>query len=460
MEKEKIILPELKISEYTISNSLPDTISKCVQLMDTPAEKMMAIYSGITIAGALMPHAWFNYDNKRNYPQTMFVIVFPPASGKGKVALFNRLMSKINLEQKAINNKLLADYQAKLKLQQSLLKKGGQMEHPTKPSLKLITLPGNTTSSKLIQQLAENNGEMSALMIETEIDGLTNMMGNQFGSDNSMILRKIFHNETISQMRKNNNEHLEATNPKMAILLTGTPSQISKLFKSNKDGLNTRFGVLTGNTPLCWKDVKPCDSCIPLEEEFDKIGEVFYAVYHKFKKKRIELKFTDEQWSILNETGTKWLEESKSKYGEYATGIAKRHVNMIGRVACTLNMLNVFEKKIETEVILCGDTDFQNALWLMQHSFDSALKLFDLLPGDGKSNERLEEFFIMIPEKFQRKEISFVREHFNISDRSIDRLLEKLVANQKLKSPKRGYYEKNAMSEAQNGETKIINTLN
>lgn len=447
-------------SEFTITDNLPNTISSCVNLMNTPEEKMMAIYSGITIAGALMPHAWFNYDNKRNYPQTMFVIIYPPASGKGKVALFTRLMSKINAEQKQHNNRLLKDYQSKMKVYQSLLKKGEQIEHPTKPNLKLITIPGNTTSSKLIEQLAENNGQMSALMIETEIDGLSNMMGNQFGSDNSMILRKIFHNETISQMRKNNNEHLEAVNPKMAILLTGTPSQVSKLFKSNKDGLNTRFGVLTGNTPLVWKNVKPCDACTPLDEEFDQIGEIYYSIYQYFKKRSIELKFTDEQWETLNEIGPKWLKISESKGGEYATGIAKRHVNMIGRVACVLAMLKLYEEKIEDDVIYCTEEEFQNSLWLMQHSFDSALKLFELLPGEAKPDDRSAEFFAMIPEKFQRKEIAPLMEHFNISERSIDRLLEKLVRNEQLRNPKKGFYEKTILSETTDGETKINNYLN
>jgi hypothetical protein len=55
----------------------------------------------------------------------------------------------------------------------------------------ILLISANTTSSKLTEQLAENNGEMMALLFETETDAMTNMMGNKFEGDNSMIIPLI-----------------------------------------------------------------------------------------------------------------------------------------------------------------------------------------------------------------------------------------------------------------------------
>jgi hypothetical protein len=436
---------EQNIKQASIIRQLPKTIYRCVELMETDDEKMMAMYSAITVTGALMPNVWFNYDNKRTYVQIMVVIVYPPASGKGKVALFNVLMKKINAEQRESNNKLLRNYNAKMKAYYKSVKNNDYADIPEKPTLKLITIPGNVSSAKLIEQLAENNGQMSALTIETEIDGFTNMLKSQFGSDNGMIHRKLFHNENISIMRKNNNEHLEAINPKMAILLTGTPVQISSLFRNNRDGLNSRFTVVSGEGSLNWKNVQPCDSCIPLDIEFENIGKTYYAIYHHFKDRSIEIKFSDEQWTVCNELGDNLLKRCVKESDEFA-GIAKRHINMLARIASTLTMLRYFEENQTQDVVYCSAIDFKTAIWLINQSFEAAINMFIHLPGEPKSDDRSDEFFELIPEQFKRKEISPLKDDLGVSDKWIDRMLVKLVNQGRLLKLSHGKYEKVALS--------------
>jgi hypothetical protein len=436
---------EKGITQFSIIKGLPKTISRCVRLMDTPDEKMMATYSAITVAGALMPKVWFNYDNKRTHLQVMVVIVYPPASGKGKVALFNLLLKRINQEQRESNNKLLRVYNLKMKDFQKALKNGGFPDPPEKPSLKLLTIPGNISSAKLVEQLAENNGNMAILTIETEIDAFTNMFTSPFGGDNAMMLRKIFHNENISVMRKTNSEHLEAENPKMALLLTGTPIQISSLFKNNKDGLNSRFIVLSGAGSSDWKDVQPAESSVPLDEQFERIGNTFYAIYHHFKELEIEIKFSEEQWAALNMLGTAWLERCITVNEDFA-GIAKRHVNMIVRVASTLTVIRFFEQKQTKDVIHCADIDFKTAVGLLKYSFESALDVFTKLPDEAVPKDRSDEFFNLIPESFKRKEIAPLKNTLGVSDKWIDRILVKLVNHGRLLKLSHGKYEKVALS--------------
>lgn len=424
----------------------PKTITRGANLLDTKDEQIMGIFASTVITGALMPKVWFNYDNKVSYPQIYVAIIKPPGSGKGKLALFQRLVNKIDIYLLQKNNEAIRSYNLQMKVYERKLKNpvdGEALVLPIKPSLKLLSVPGNTTSSMLNQQIAENKGEMVVFIMETEIDGLTNMMGNfKFGGDNSMIFRKCFHNEPVSQMRKGNSEHLVANNPKLSILITGTPSQVGQLFKSNKDGTFSRYAICSSNSEDKWKDIKPCEDCHPLDESFDSIGEIYYDIFHHFANRELEVKFTDDQWEAMNTYGASWHKISNEVGGENATSIAKRHINMMARVATTYTAIRSFEEKNESDCINCNDDDFANAFWLIEQSFQNALELFKELPGEQKEKSNDEDFFELLPSTFKTAELAPLRKQLNVSDKTIERKLKKLVDNKKLISTKKGYYEK------------------
>ena len=81
---------------YTAINDLPDLVKGTVNLMESPQEKYMGLYATSVLTGALMPHVWTNYDGNVNYPALMLLVSFPPAAGKGKLALLPLVLKKIN----------------------------------------------------------------------------------------------------------------------------------------------------------------------------------------------------------------------------------------------------------------------------------------------------------------------------------------------------------------------------
>lgn len=432
--------------------NLPKMLSECVSLMDTIEEIKMILYSLTTITGSLMPKVWFNYAGKINFPALMTLISFPPASGKGKLSLLSLLLTPITKELKEQNSIALRKYDAEQKLYERNHRTVNIGEPPQKPNLPILVVPGNTTSSKLIEQLAENDGKKMVLLFETETDALTNMMHNKFGSDNSVILRKAYHHETISQMRKHNAEHLEVTSPKMAIVVSGTESQIPKLFHSNQDGLLSRFLIVKGDAPLIWKNVKPCDVCTPLNFEFEKLAKDFYQLYKFYELKNVEVKFTNSQWDKINKIGEQWLMQSNEEAGENATSIAKRHPNMALRIASVFTMVRYYEEKREDLIVYCSDTDFNNANWMMEESYKCSLEVFHSLPGKKKENDsRIEEFYNLIPNEFQTKELAPIQEQMKIAERTKSRFLKQLVESGRLTSPKKGFYQKVSMADLADG---------
>ena len=426
-----------------IINGLPEPLKTVVNLMDTAEEKKMAMYASIVVAGSLMPHGWINYDSKVNYPALMLLISFPPASGKGKLALLARLVEKVSLEQTEANRSAIKNYRTALRIFEKAVRKGEEAIMPEKPRLPLLLVPANTTSAKLTEQLSENAGEMMALLFETEVDALTNMMSNKFGQDNSMIIRKVYHHETISQMRKTNDEHFEVRKPKMALVLTGTPSQTPKLFTSVKDGLFSRFMIVTGDAPIAWKDVDPCEECHPLDGKFEDLSTEFHRIYHYFKDKNVEVKLTEFQWTCLNNMGKIWLSECSEEGGEYAISIAKRHGNMIARVAIVLTLLKYYNRKSADEKVICEDDDYMTAEKLVEHSLQNSLALFKEIPGDEMhGRDELSEFYDHLPFEFCTKELKPLEKVLDRSARTIGRMLKRLVDMKWLYQVKKGKYRK------------------
>jgi hypothetical protein len=308
--------------------------------------------------------------------------------------------------------------------------------------------------------LAENNGEIFALIFETEIDGITNMMGSaQFGKDNSMILRKAYHNESVSIMRKSG-DHYEISSPKLSIVLTGTPSQLNGLFQSVEDGLYSRFLIVNGSVPLLWKDVQPCESCTPIEVKLEKLAQDFYAFYLKMKDLDVEFKLTNEQWRRINDFGENRLKASFDIGGEYATSVAKRHALMIARIACILSMMRYFKNGDSAEVFICEDRDFETALSMVTESFDCSMDIFLSLKKqkDKEGDSKMMELFERMPTRFKTNELSPLVKSLRIADRTMYRHLEELVKLGKLISPSKGYYEKNVMAVMADGSNYSPNT--
>lgn len=437
---------------FAAINDLPDLLKETVNLMESPQEKYMSLFATTVVTGSLMPYVWTNYDGKVNHPALMLSVSFPPAAGKGKLALLPLVLKKINDELRETNNHLMKTYRMEVKEYEKNKKAGNLTPPPEKPRLPILLIPANTTSSKLTEQLAENNGQMTALLFETETDAMTNMMGNKFGGDNSMIFRKVFHHEQISQMRKSDSEHLDVLNPKMAIVLTGTPSQVPRLFHSNQDGMLSRFMTISGTASIVWKDVQPCETCVPLNTLFEEKAAAYYKLYQYFKERNVEVKFTNEHWNLLNETGARRLEHSNIEGGENATSIPKRHANMTIRIATILTMVRYFQNQLTSNIILCNDQDFQIASWMAEESYQCSIELFKDLPGEkNEGDERLEEMFDMLPIQFKPKELAPLCKSLNISKRTAERMLDKLKKAGRLTSVKKGEYEKVLVADVTHG---------
>jgi hypothetical protein len=434
----------LQVSQLNLEaviSRLPKTLQDCVTEFKTEEQRLIATYAVTVLAGSLMPEVCIRYANKVEHPCLMLLISMPPASGKGGLNLMYKLLEGINSKMRTENDEAMRSYLRELKALEELKDKSIPLPKPPKQPLHLI--PGNTTSSKMNEQLAENDGIIASLIMETETDGLSMMLSNKMGEANSILFRKAFHHEYESQLRKRKGEHLVISRPKLVIIVSGTPSHIKGLFKGNEDGLFSRFMIVTGNSPLIWEDVRPTPGKRSLDEVFTELGKNFTALFEHFKDKKLEVQFSSYQWDKINSIGEDYMIHSVEEAGDYASSIAKRHANMLCRIAAILTAVRHFESKSTSEVLYCGGADFESALWMVDQSAKNALEVFKQLEGKyKKGNSKKEAFLSAMPETFVLSEVANLYAELNIKKRTVNRYVQQLMKEGQLECLAYAVYRK------------------
>ena len=83
---------------------------------------------------------------------------------------------------------------------------------------------GQQFSSAVYRALEANGG--SGMIFETEADTLTNMISNKEYGNYSDLLRRAFHHETVSMVRVTDQVNIEIEEPRLAVIMTCTGSQL------------------------------------------------------------------------------------------------------------------------------------------------------------------------------------------------------------------------------------------
>lgn len=117
-------------------------------------------------------------------------------------------------------------------------KKSGGMDMPQEPPLRTLIVPANSSASAFLRIAKDNDGII--LLFETEGDTLSQTLKSDYGNY-SDVLRKAFHHEVLSMSRCKDREMSEVEQPRISVVLAGTPGQVNRLISNEEDGLLSRF---------------------------------------------------------------------------------------------------------------------------------------------------------------------------------------------------------------------------
>ena len=316
--------------------------------------------------------------------QLLFLFVTAQASaGKGRLSLCRRLVEPVHRQLRDINK---LEYSAYKRDQAEYVanKNNPDIEPPVEPPLRMLFIPANSSATAVFQILNANAGV--GLMFETEGDTLAQTFKSEHGNY-SDGLRKAFHHEKISYLRRKDHEYVTLETPKLSTVLSGTPRQIQTLVHDSENGLFSRFIFYYMNMRLQWMDVFATpNGCESLDRTFDRLGEEFFSFYKNINTLgSMTFQLSESQQTIFNG----FFEELQVEYfdicGQDYIGTVRRLGLITYRIAMILTAVRLMDTGELSQAVTCSDTDFGISLSMARVLVQHAARVFQMLPTDNAS---------------------------------------------------------------------------
>lgn len=251
-------------------------------------------------------------------------------------------------------------------------------------------------------------------------------------------MRCAYHHEPISYVRKTNNERIEIEDPFLAILLSGTPLQVPRLFGNTENGLFSRFAFFSFDSDPVWdRYLHKRSHGLDLKEYFMEMGQELLEMYLKLERieNRLEFNLTEKQWELFHDYYEANHDSYINAFGATAGSSIKRLGLMTFKVAMILSTSRYLHSPIPDE-LTCKDDDFQLAMEISEVLINNCI---DIYISMNKANVRslfpnniLANFYEALPKQFNRAKYLKVAEDLGINPKSAETYVTKTFIKMKV----------------------------
>ena len=407
------------ITSHFRQGQLPWQVEKAISIAPEGEMRDMLLLSVLTNSAYALPamRMYHGFPHHVYGPELMTMILAPAASGKGIMNYGKRLLQGI------------------------------ENEHG-----ELIYLPANSSSAALMSYLKMLKGR--GIMMATEIDTLSKALSSTTGGF-SDTLRCMFEHETISKLRKNQEELIEIPDPHFSVLISGTFNQLKPLIKSRENGLMSRFASyvvkqIQDFDDRVWLDAE--EDAVPQEVVlYEQLAKEICQRYAWMKKAKHSCYFylTDAQRKSITRMFRGMYETLRPAFGNEFDSILKRMPVIMKRIGMILTGFRLDMNEPLPERVVCSDDDFQTMMLvghkLLLHSammYQMLPNSKDATPGEIGQNLIQKQFFQMLPADFSKQDAVKMAEVLGINIKTMDYWLTKFVNGGDLQRIMNGKYQK------------------
>lgn len=407
---------------------LPEELIKLTEHFDS-REKDIVLLSCLGALSNCLPNVYGIYDGDTMYPHLYLMVIAPAASGKG-------VMNYARLLIEPIHDKIFNDSKNEYLECQKESKKN---ETELCPEVKVKILPANISSAEMHSFL--DSSEHGLLIMESEADTMSNMLKNDW-SNYSDVLRKAFHHEPISISRKTEKVFVDIKEPKLSMVVSGTPDQLKPLIKSRENGLFSRFMIYNFDELTDFKDVFAVKTRNN-NALFEAVGQDIFNLYGELAKlkKPIEFCFTDQQKEKFLKIIRPIRTDIVNNHSPAFISNLHRHGLILFRIAMILTVLRNKESIGSDEKLYCTDSDFLVASQLMKTLLRHCQFTFNSIET-GDLSIQDENILDDLKETFTRQEAIEVGARHDIPTRTIDDKLAQWKKRKYIFKHSRGKYKK------------------
>ena len=426
-----------------LPHPLPEFMNDVVARSQNAVDADMLILSSLTAISACLPNIEGKYARRRVYPNLFLMLAAPPSAGKGRIMLARRIVDPVHQFMRQI-------YLTKIHQIEEENKDKKQKPDLSAVPQTMLFIPANSSATAIYQ--TRNDCDGSGLIFESEADTLASALSTDYGNF-SDGLRKAFHHEAISYNRRKDREYVEIPNPRLSLLLAGTPQQLINLIPNTENGLFSRFLIYSPQMENRWIDVFDGGEDVDDEQYFNSLGNRFFYLYNMLRSTTHKAQFSlsAQQQQLFNSTFEQWQNDLSDFFGEQITPSVRRLGLITFRIAMIFTSLRLefSSQTLESKTLQCNDQDFENAIFIVESLLDHLASVFSLMPGTDKQNTQstllpiINVLLQQLPTQFTRTQIMPIVETLGIPSSTAYRYLNTLIEHNKIKRLKYNYYEKN-----------------
>ena len=456
----KWIKPESELPHFPeeIFGTLPPFLQKVVGNAISIEDRDVILLGAIGCLSVCFYNVCGVYDERVVYSNLYLFVVADAGMGKGTLTLCRELVAPINQQLHEQTAQKMIEYKRELAEYQKCKGKNPEAVEPVAPPQKTLIIPANSSASSLISILHDNDG--IGLLFETEGDTLSQTLKSEHGNY-SDLLRKAFHHETISMSRRKDREYIEIDNPRVSVVLAGTPEQVRHLIPDAENGLLSRFIFYFIPFRRGIRDVFATDDVTRSKHAVFKImGDEFLHLLDIFMNQG---SFVFALPTHLQHRFVEWLARLNDECCDEVDNGMQGIVRRLGLIAFRMMMLFTAIRAFANPtpqarapdgriVLECSETDFNTVLRiceiLLYHSIHIYMKLRpkstrNVLPDiETGVNARRYALYHNLPDEFDKSVYDRIVSEMSENASTASKWIDKFIQDGRLKRTSKGNYVK------------------
>ncbi len=417
-----------------VYGNIPTLLNECLDEGMLPRSRDVRLLACLTAYSTLMPCTTGQYNGKRYSPHLYAWVIAPPASGKGAAEAALHLTDVVQDVMERESDKRLKEYTLQLedyndcrRRKKKAKEKLDVPERPEEPPYRTLVIPANTSLSRIIIQLRDN-GSLGGLLFDTEAETLSNSNRQDYGHLDTVLCKAFGHEEVSSAYLIHGRKPVSCRRPRLAMMLTGTPTQVNDLLGCADKGLASRILFLTFGREHHFAPAG--EGAESTEDRFEQLAQRAYELFRYCQEHPLSFHFTPAQWKELNRIFSRLDREAYLEERDDLAATVRRYSLTVMRVAMVLTRLEQFEDADTARRIVCSERAFRVAIGVVCCCFEHCRLLFTSLvrtAGATLKDPNRKRFPLeLLPERFTRAEAIAVGESCGMNTRQTDALLGKL----------------------------------
>ncbi|MBM6890193.1 DUF3987 domain-containing protein [Bacteroides caecigallinarum] len=422
-----------------IFSTLPQSLKNLLVIAKNDRERDVILLSCITILSGIFHSLRTMYGNKKYSAHLYMCFLAGSGSGKG-VAMYatllgkpihNELVKRNKAAKREFENKLV-EWELELKAASKEKRKPNMDLRPEDVERDILYLQANTSKSQMLHEMAGSQKHGNILPV-SEIDEFSESLQTKYGKHAAEI-RMYFHHERVGQSFKNDKEPVEIENPRLALMMSGTPQQLVNFIRTIEDGMFSRFLFYVMGTNYKWISQSPLDGNgnIDVEELFSPLAQMLKEHFFNTIGQEITINFTREQWDKHTSTFQAQLGMVVAEDTPDITGVIFRTGLIVLRVAMVLCGLRILESGWQIKEYTCTDEDFDTAMKIVLTCMNHTLNTSTMME-EGSKRHKLTNYYKLLPvlrkmnNRFKYSEFKLGANDIGIGDTSVKRALKKYI---------------------------------